>query len=146
MMGAAGDGKRDSARRGPDHHALVGVSDLVPHLLHGARGDEGRVAADEGAEPHGGEARAHAHGVLLGDAHVDDARGRVLDEAPQPDQIERVGGDRHYPLVAPAELGHGKPEGEARLVGRRLDPGGLGPVALLRRIHAVPPSSAMAFS
>ena len=77
---------------------------------------------------------------------VDDALGRMVDKAPKPDQVERVGGDRDHPLVAPAELGHGKPEGEAGLLGRRLDPGGLGPVALLRRAHAGSPSSAIAFS
>ena len=146
MMGAARDGERDPARSRPDHHALIRIGDLVPHLLHGARGNEGRVAADEGAEPRGGEARGHAHGVLLGDAHIDDALRRVVDEAPEPDQVERVGGDRNHPLVAAAELGQSKPECEARLIGRRLHPGGLGPVALLRRAHAGPPSSAMAFS
>ena len=72
VVRAAGDRERDPARRRPDHHALIGVGDLVADLLHGARGDEGRVAADEGAKPRGGEPRGHAHGVLLGDADVDD--------------------------------------------------------------------------
>ena len=146
MVSAARDGERDPARGRADHHALVGVGDLVPHLLHGAGGDEGRVAADEGAQARGGEPGSHAHGVLLGDADVDDALRRMVDEAPEPDQVERVGGDRHHALVAAGEFGHGKPEGEAGLIGRRLDPGGLGPVALLRRAHAGSPSSAIAFS
>ena len=74
-------------------------------------------------------------------------RGRMLDEAPEPDEVEGVSAPTATTRSSrPAELGHGQPKGEPRLIGRRLDPGGLRPVALLGRIHAGSPSSAMAFS
>ena len=147
-MGAARDREGEPACRSPDHHALVGIGDLVAHLFHGACGDEGRVAADEGAEPRGGEARGHAHGVLLGDADIDDAFRRVRDETPEPDQVEGVGGDRDHAFVPARELGHGEAEGEARLVGSRLRPRRRLPGGLVLRLHAHAgaSSSASAFS
>ena len=145
-MGPARDRERDPARRRPDHHALVGIGDLVAHLLHRARGDEGRVAADEGAEPRGGEARGHAHGVLLGDTDIDDAFWRVREETPQPDQVEGVGGDRDHAFVPAREFGQGEAEGEARLVGSRLHPCRRGGLFLRLHAHAGASSSASAFS
>ena len=62
------DGRRDSVQ-----------AEVVPELIVGPL-QEGRVDAEDGPRACAGESGHVAHGVLLGDAHVDEAPARALSE------------------------------------------------------------------
>ena len=79
-------------------HRQVLDRDVVHDLVVGAL-QEGRVDRAERLEALGGEARGEGHGVLLGDADVEDAVGKGLAEACRAPVPERHGGGDGDDLV-----------------------------------------------
>jgi hypothetical protein len=76
-------------------------------LLGGAAAEERSGGADEGDQAGGGEARADADHVLLGDADVDQPVGVGGAEAAEVGRADRVVADGDDPLVRGGQLDEG---------------------------------------
>jgi hypothetical protein len=120
------DAERHAAGRGTDHDALPCVGEVVADLLHASSRDERRVRAYERVQAGGRETRRHADGVLLRDAHFEEALGEARDVRADAEEILRVGRDDHGVDVDLAEFEQRLAEREARLVRGLLAPAGRG--------------------
>ena len=121
VVGAARDAERDATGRRANDDPLVGVGDVVAHLLHTAGADERRIAADVRMQTCRRQPGRDANGVLLGNADFDKTLGVTCYIRPNTQQVLRVGREHHGPGITRRHLQQGLAKGEPRLVG------GLGP-------------------
>ena len=122
VVRAARHAERYAAGGGADHHALIGVGNVIAHLLHRPRRDERRVAAEIRTHPGRRQAARHAHRVLLRDAGFDNLFGTCLHQRAPADQVDGVRRQGDHAFIASGEFGHRQAEGQARLIVRRRDP------------------------
>ncbi len=95
-------------------HARPVQRTVHEQLVEGAV-EESRVDRHDRVQPGVGQTRGHGHGVLLGDADVDDPLGELEGEVAQPDGDEHGGGQGHHVVALLAE-------GDQR-VGKVVGPG-----------------------
>jgi hypothetical protein len=88
----------------------VHQADIVIDLVVGPL-EEGRVDGHDRLEAGEGQARGEAHGMLLGDADVEEAVGQLLGELPQARALAHGRGDGQDLRFAPGDLDHGLAEG-----------------------------------
>ena len=108
-----------------EDHGLAVEADVVHDLVDGP-GHEGGVDGDHRSQPAHGHAGRCRHGVLLGDADVEEAVGVLLLEREQAGGVGHGGGDGHHlgPLggLAHQRLGEGGGERAGLGLGRVVQP------------------------
>ena len=87
---------------GDDFAVQVLVADIGPHLLPGAHGGKDGKGGYKGGETGQGQAGSDPEEVLLGDAHVEEAVGKLFPKLADLGRLGQVGGegDNIFPLLA----------------------------------------------
>ena len=76
-------------------HRQVVQAHVQVHLVE-RPGEEGGVHGEDRPQPHHGHAGGRGHGMLLGDAHIEDPIGEPLHHGQQPNGVGHGGGQGHH--------------------------------------------------
>ncbi len=98
-------------------HVQVLKADIVHHLIVGAL-EERRIDCGNGLHALAGQARRKGHGVLLGDADVVEALGKLALKTVEPGSGRHGGGNGHDAIVLPGQTNQSIGE-DSRVGGRR---------------------------